>query len=192
MVFKAASGKKENREVLHIDITHSLAEDFDLPGVIGRVRSRDVARGVQEGINNLLTTARSLGLVALTVTANENDPEVDSDPTYEKAILREVAERAYIERRRRNKIFDDESLFGEPAWDILLDLFIAGECGERISVTQASIGAAVPSTTGLRWICLLEQKGLLVRESDRSDARRYFLQLSPAARAKMVQYLSTL
>lgn len=39
----------------------------------------------------------------------------------------ELARQSYDDRRRREKIFKNESLFGEPAWDILLDLFIAAK-----------------------------------------------------------------
>ena len=39
----------------------------------------------------------------------------------------ELARQTYDDRRRRTKIFKSEDLFGEPAWDILLDLFIAAK-----------------------------------------------------------------
>lgn len=103
----------------------------------------------------------------------------------------ELARQTYEDRRRRSKIFRSEALFGEPAWDILLDLFIATKERRRVSVTSACIGSAVPSTTALRWIAILEKQGLLVREADPSDARRVYVKLSARGYAAMLEYFSS-
>lgn len=102
----------------------------------------------------------------------------------------ELARSAYRDRRRRANIFADGTLFGEPAWDILLDLFIAAKERKRLPVTSACIGAAVPATTALRWLTVLEEKGLIVRENDASDARRVFVRLSSDGYEKMLNYFS--
>ena len=106
--------------------------------------------------------------------------------------LLSAAREAYRDRRLRTKVFEDTSLFGEPAWDILLDLFIASLEGKRVPVTSACIGAAVPTTTALRWIALLEAQGLISRENDSSDARRIFVNLSGPARQSMTDYFARL
>lgn len=100
------------------------------------------------------------------------------------------ARRTYRNRRTRGALFGDEALFGEPAWDILLDLFIAAKEGKRVPVTSACIGAAVPTTTALRWLTILEERGLVLREADPSDARRIFVRLSTDAYAKLVAYFA--
>ena len=105
-------------------------------------------------------------------------------------MLAELAHTAYRDRRRRCALFGDDTLFGEPAWDILLDLFIAGIRQKRVAVTSACIGAAVPTTTALRWLKILEEKGLIAREEDAEDARRTFLRLSPLAYQLMVEYFT--
>lgn len=105
-------------------------------------------------------------------------------------ILAELARANYRDRRRRATVFADPSLFGEPAWDILLDLFIAAKDRKRLPVTSACIGAAVPATTALRWLTVLEEKGLIVRENDTNDARRVFVRLSTDGYEKMVAYFS--
>ncbi len=114
----------------------------------------------------------------------------DNDPTQDHPYWLEMARRAYSDRRRRSKYFDP-SLFGEPAWDLLLDLFIAEKEGRRVSVTSACIGAAVPTTTALRWILVLENEDLVWRENDPKDARRAFLHLTAKAYTQMIEYLST-
>lgn len=103
----------------------------------------------------------------------------------------ELARQTYDDRRRRTKIFRSEDLFGEPAWDILLDLFIAAKERRRVSVTSACIGSAVPSTTALRWITILEKQGLLVREADPGDARRVYVKLSARGYAAMLEYFAS-
>ncbi len=99
-----------------------------------------------------------------------------------------LARRFYRSRRLRPRVFSDEALFGEPAWDMLLDLFIAEADGKRLSVTAACIGSAVPTSTALRWLVILEDRGLVRRENDPSDARRVFLQLTSDGYAKMANY----
>ncbi|WP_041558989.1 MarR family transcriptional regulator [Novosphingobium sp. PP1Y] len=102
----------------------------------------------------------------------------------------ELARQAYDDRRRRSKIFQADALFGEPAWDILLDLFIAAKERRRVSVTSACIGSAVPSTTALRWISILEKHQLLQREADPGDARRVYVRLSARGYAAMLEYFA--
>jgi len=87
-------------------------------------------------------------------------------------------------RRAREKIFPP-SLFGEPAWDLLLDLYLAQRAQRSISISSACSAAAVPATTALRWINMLEQYGLLVRSRDLTDGRRHFLNLSSHAAQAM-------
>jgi hypothetical protein len=111
-------------------------------------------------------------------------------PAEDHPLWGELARQAYADRRRRTKIFANEDLFGEPAWDILLDLFIAEKERRRVSVTSACIGSAVPSTTALRWIALLEREDLLLREADTSDARRIYVKLTTRGYAAMVDYFS--
>ncbi|HWU04181.1 MAG TPA: MarR family winged helix-turn-helix transcriptional regulator [Novosphingobium sp.] len=102
----------------------------------------------------------------------------------------DMAMSIYRNRRRRGQIFGDDDLFGEPAWDMLLDLYVAEKNQKRIAVTSACIGAAVPPTTALRWIRILEDKQLILREVDKDDARRTFVRLSPLGCERMEAYFA--
>jgi DNA-binding transcriptional ArsR family regulator len=105
------------------------------------------------------------------------DPaEVSVPPTREPQALT-LARMIYAERRRRDRTFPAD-IFGEPSWDILLDLFVARGEGRRVPTTSACIGAHVPPTTALRWLRLLEGQGLIEREEDERDGRRTFVRLS--------------
>lgn len=144
--------------------------------------------------NDLLAMARELEMVT---HADGNGISRPADKAFEPQsahqdhpIWVELARQTYDDRRRRNKIFRSDELFGEPAWDILLDLFIAAKERRRVSVTSACIGSAVPSTTALRWISILEREGLLTREADPGDARRVYVRLSPRGYEAMLEYFS--
>jgi len=93
--------------------------------------------------------------------------------------------RAHIKARRLRERFLSADLFADPAWDMLLDLTAARLEGRQVSVSSLCIAAAVPTTTALRWIKLLIDRGMVDRMSDPSDARRAFIALAPATAAAM-------
>ncbi|WP_245647740.1 winged helix DNA-binding protein [Novosphingobium lentum] len=95
----------------------------------------------------------------------------------------------YQFRRRRDRALAQDSLFGEPGWDILLDLFIAAMEKSDIQVSSVCVDANVPSTTLLRWIARLEREGLLYRTADEGDGRRRHVRLTEAGIDKMRQAL---
>lgn len=103
-----------------------------------------------------------------------------------------LARKTYAMRRKRAAIFGNADLFGEPAWDIMLDLFIAHGDGKQVSVSSACIGSAAPATTGLRWLAVLADEGLILRESDPQDQRRVLVQLSDAGLAAMSTFFDAL
>jgi len=98
-----------------------------------------------------------------------------------------VAQKMYSERTARNRFFPG-MLFGEAAWDMLLDLYIAEKRNRLISITSACIASNVPPTTALRWITILEREGLVVRRADQRDGRRNFVQISERGYALMTAY----
>jgi len=93
-------------------------------------------------------------------------------------------------RRERNRCFPRD-LFSDPAWDILLELHAAHMDQQRLSVSDVCVAAAVPGTTALRWMGILERNGLLIRRSDPLDGRRVFVQLSADGVAAMESYFSS-
>jgi hypothetical protein len=150
---------------------------------------RQQARRLISTANALLATARELEAIAERSSFAGDEVPIFSAQR-DQPELGEVALQLYRDRRRRSHVFGDDSLFGEPAWDILLDLFISAKQRKRVAVTSACIGAAVPNTTALRWLSVLEEKGLVVREADSNDARRMFVRLSADAYCRMVEYLT--
>jgi DNA-binding MarR family transcriptional regulator len=92
----------------------------------------------------------------------------------------ECGPRARFEIRARaaRAQFFKASLFSDPAWDILLELFAAEQEGRRVSISAAGLTAEIPLTTALRWINALEREDLVERAADPTDARRTFLQMT--------------
>ncbi|NQX94518.1 MAG: winged helix DNA-binding protein [Erythrobacter sp.] len=120
----------------------------------------------------------------------DGDP-VAIDPGEQRERFAEMARVAYAKRRKRTVIFGDPELFGEPAWDILLDLYIAQVEGKAVSVSSACIGSASPPTTGLRWLGVLAEQGLLHREHDPQDQRRVLVRLTDKALDAMDDYFAS-
>lgn len=98
-----------------------------------------------------------------------------------------LAEEVYRDRRRRAQHFP-QRLLGEPAWDILLDLYVAAGRGEAVSVSNACRAADAPSSTALRWLQHLEQEGLVDRIADPKDGRRHFARLTSRGTERMDAY----
>lgn len=106
----------------------------------------------------------------------------------DEAALAETARHCLKARRLREALFAP-GLFCDPAWDLLLDLFASEVEGRHVCVSDASIAANVPQTTGLRWLEILGKHGLVVRTRDPQDGRRSFVALAPEARAAMATWL---
>lgn len=120
---------------------------------------------------NLMRIAAEIEVtMAVNETGARARPAQDSWYDLNRERLASAALDHYRSRRKRASHLPAE-LFGEPAWDILLDLFIARIRNRNISVTSACIASDVPNTTALRWLNLLEQMNLVRREQHETDSR---------------------
>lgn len=100
--------------------------------------------------------------------------------------------RRIIRQRQLRARFFDGDLFGDPAWDMLLDLTAARAEHTRVSVTSLCIASGVPPTTALRWIGQMTDAGLLERAEDETDRRRAFIALTEKANDGMARYFAEL
>lgn len=107
------------------------------------------------------------------------------------ALLVQVAKRLYDVRQLRDEMLGD-ALFSEPAWDILLDLFISDHEGRQLSVSAVCIGARAPSATALRYLAMLQHADLVVRTRDVRDGRRSHVGLTVLGRRRMTTLLGRL
>jgi DNA-binding MarR family transcriptional regulator len=83
-----------------------------------------------------------------------------------------------------------ETLFADPAWDILLHLYATDLAGQRSTVTQAVLGSNVPEATALRYLRQLFELGLCEKTADLTDRRRLFVNLTDAGVRAMDNYFT--
>ncbi|WP_454798417.1 hypothetical protein [Novosphingobium lindaniclasticum] len=144
-----------------------------------------------------MTSGKSPDLNEIRITLSELICGIDSvlegdfrptAPARSKEALVDLAQSLYRMRRQRGSVLD-QALFGEPAWDILLDLFVNRHLRRKVSVTSAGIASGVPATTALRWLALLEERALIERKCDERDGRRFFIELTDTGDAAVAECL---
>ncbi len=120
-------------------------------------------------------------LSRLISTSNEAKEGPRKDP---ERNLTAIAENMYRFRRRRDSLMTSQfgaDVFADPAWDIILDLYIQNSKNQDVCVTSACAAAMVPITTALRYITVLSDRGMIERSKNQKDGRSYLLRLSPEA-----------
>lgn len=121
-----------------------------------------------------------------------------SEPTLRKTVLRNPNHvcdqgaafiKTYLRARRDREWQFPKGLFSDPAWDILLDLYVAQSENREVSIWSACQAAAVPETSGMRWLQILESRHLVKREDEMTDQNREWVTLTHDAIAGMNRWL---
>ncbi len=86
--------------------------------------------------------------------------------------------RLVYDHRRKRKEFIPSQFLGEPAWDMLLELFMQFSGGAKVSITSLCIASDTPSTTALRYVTQLEEAGLVKKSESEFDKRVTFVALT--------------
>ena len=115
-------------------------------------------------------------------------PQSDHAPSDVQGGALEEARRIWRSRRERERIFGS-ILAADPAWDILLDLFIAHGDDKKVTVQSAAAATSVPEATVLRCIAHLVEAKLLARQPNPGDSRNIYLMLTDRAMEMMSEYL---
>ena len=158
-----------------------LATDKDSP------RGRHPA--IETSLRELCDLQAHASRLAIAIQSIDTQPPINSANDDGKACDEAFIRRILRARLDRNRFFPSH-LFADPAWDMLLDLYAAELGQQRVSVCSLCAAANVPTTTALRWIASLEREGLVERNPDPLDARRFFLSLSGKASQAMAQYFA--
>jgi len=109
-------------------------------------------------------------------------------PDGDRARLEQRA-RALLESRRRRVAIFGPQMFAEPAWDMLLILYLSGG-GRRQTQTGLGELSGASRSTAMRWIDYLSCRDLLQREDHPTDKRRNFVSLTEKGRHLLELYLS--
>jgi DNA-binding transcriptional ArsR family regulator len=127
----------------------------------------------------------------LTALASEIKARVDrmEDATARPIVstpvdLHALARQIYRGRRDRDRVFGN-TLFADPTWDMLLDLYANIGEKRRISVSSLCLASAVPATTALRHITILLEAGLVERSASETDNRLRFVSLTELGISRM-------
>ncbi len=110
---------------------------------------------------------------------SDDAPGVPHLPTGTPTIIAVKKATDLIEiTKRRSKLLSGAKLFADPAWFILLDLFVRQNSGLQTSVSSACHASFSPLTTALRHIAILTERKIIRRRFDLVDQRRVFLELT--------------
>jgi DNA-binding MarR family transcriptional regulator len=121
----------------------------------------------------------------LTLIANGSDRTAQVT----RSAMVDRAQSTFLNRRRRVQLFG-APIFGEPAWDMLLTLYITEPTTRRQTLGRLVAFSGVSMTTALRWLDRLVADGLIQREDHPTDARTFFISLSEAGRDRLDAYFS--
>lgn len=103
-----------------------------------------------------------------------------------RQILRNVA-RGLLQQRTVIASHFGSTDFVDPATNLMLFVY-GGDTGDNTATLSAGAcceAAGVPRTTGLRWIGILEGRGLINSTVDPKDKRKTTVKISPDGRAIM-------
>lgn len=151
--------------------------------MLNQVTTTDVDHFTHANDDDLAAVVEDLRCKLETVAQQLTTPRKASvNAQYVEAVL--------AARRDRDRFFDQD-LFADPAWDMLLELYALELRQQRISVSKLCVAAAVPATTALRWLGKLEQDGLVRRDDDHFDGRRWWVGLTSKGSEAMRRYFES-
>jgi hypothetical protein len=94
-------------------------------------------------------------------------------------------------RQQRDRYFDPV-LFSNPAWDILLNLYVAAADDRAMSALDSCGASAMPESVVLRWLSYLKQDEMVIESANPRHPRQTLLRLSEQARLTIRSYLGSL
>jgi DNA-binding MarR family transcriptional regulator len=120
----------------------------------------------------------------LTSLADVGSGGLEADGEAMQLRLVNIARTSLSVRRRRSDYLH-RAMLGEPAYDMLLGLYVAEAEGESLTAARLADRAGVAPSSALRWIDYLAAKELIVREPHPSRKRASVLKLSCKGRAAL-------
>lgn len=113
-----------------------------------------------------------------------HDQDIRISPADIGAVLRAA-------REGIGRVFNPD-LFADPAFDMLLFVFLEEEAGRSVETSACYRASGVPRTTAVRWINMLVSMGMFRSTPHPTDRRLALLSLSEEARASVRQWLEGL
>ena len=116
-------------------------------------------------------------------------PPIQGQATHDELVARA---RTVLGSRQLRTSYFSPSIFGEPAWDVLLVLYIAEASGARQTIGKLADRIKIPPTTVLRWVDYLEKARLVDRQPHPTDRRVAFIRLLEKGRSALEGYLQAI
>lgn len=108
-------------------------------------------------------------------------------PTEHEDLVKRA--RTIFEARQLRSRHFSPSIFGEPAWDVLLVLYIADASDARQTIGKLASWIRVPPSTVLRWVGYLEKERLVERQPHPTDRRVTFIRILDKGRSALEAYM---
>jgi FixJ family two-component response regulator len=175
--------KPVSREQLQQALLRARGIDLDTPGRTALVDHLSALGAEMRRLSSLIAAPAPEQPACPQPAAAEPGKPAAVDPAFIRRVLRNEA--------KRRKLFNG-ALFGDPAWNMLLDLLSAKLQGHTVPVSSACIASGAPTTTALRLVNRLVEDAVLVRVPDPKDGRRDFLEIDPAVEEQLLAYLRDL
>lgn len=105
--------------------------------------------------------------------------------------LNDFARHILAGRKQRDRYFDP-MLFSNPAWDILLNLFVADSEGRPVTLLDSCLISTIPQGVALRWLGYLKQEEMVLERSDPENPGQTLIRLSEQTRRAITAYLGSL
>ena len=115
----------------------------------------------------------------MTVAANQREDEEN--------LLK--AARSIVEMQALRRQFFPAAMFGEPAWDILLALYLASARADR-TVDRLAQHSGAPLSTAIRWLNYLEAEGLVMLDTNVHEPAQRQVHLTDKANRSLRAFLS--
>ena len=172
--------KPVSREQLQKSLLRVRGVALERPARTALVSQLESLSAEMQRLSSIIASPTGQAAAQQGATAN---PSKMADPTFIRRLLRNEAKRRQL---------GNGALFGDPAWDMLLDLTIAKLEGRHVSVSSACIASGAPTTTALRLVNRLVGESILCRIPDEKDGRRDFLVIDPTIEEPLLAYLNEL
>ena len=128
---------------------------------------------------------RLLGLLTGSQTCRASDGDaLASSPAKLLAKARQIV----AHRRKRVERFG-RAMFGEPAWEMLLLLYVSQESA-RFTASRLAQAAGYSKATANRWMDYLEKERLVRRRPHPTDQRSIFVELTDKGTSSLEMYLT--
>lgn len=152
----------------------------------GSVKDESVAGLIQDLGTKLSAIATEFQARATRLA--EADSPVPGEAPSAEALAAQA--KTLLGQRKLRRQFLPPELFHEPAWDMLIALFVSHNDNQPMNIKALVAMADAPVTTSQRWIEHLYKLRLIDRVIDPADRRRVEISLSNAGYEAVKGYLS--